>query len=107
MAVLAASIAFFAIVATAGLAVTWIIEDQRSAPTNRVLGASVAPELPPNLIAVQRMNSIREFEQAGGFTPFIPMYVPGSTQTDFALSLTLPHEGEQRVGRVSYSTKGV
>jgi hypothetical protein len=106
-AVLAASIAFFAIVATAAVAAVWMVEDQRSTRAGQVLGASVAPQLPPGLIAVQRVNSLKEFEQLGGFKPFVPMYVPGSTQTDFTLSLTLPDDAGQRIGRVGYSSKDV
>jgi hypothetical protein len=105
--VLAASVAFFAIVGAAALATVWMVEDQRSAHSGQVLGASVTPVLPPGLIAVQRVNSLKEFEQLGGFKPFIPMYVPGSTQTDFTLSLTLPDDAGQRIGRVSYSSKDV
>ncbi len=106
-AVLAASIAFFAIVGSAIAAAAWMIDDQRSDRSSQVLGASVAPVLPPGLIAVQRINSLGDFEQLGGFKPFIPMYVPGSTQNDFTLSLTLPDDEGRRVGRVSYGAKDV
>lgn len=103
---LLASIAFFAIVGTAAFAVWWIIDDQRSSShTNQVLGSSFKPDLPSGLITVQRVNSIKQFEDLGGFKPFIPMYVPGSTQTDFTLSLTLPDDDGHRIGRVGYSSK--
>ena len=105
-AVLAGSIAFFAIVGGAIFATAWIIGDQRApVHTNQVLGASANPGLPTGLIAVQRVNSIKDFAQLGGFTPFIPMYVPGSTQPDFTLSLTLPDDDGRRVGRIGYSSK--
>lgn len=105
---LVASIAFFAIVGAAAFAAWWMVDDQLSAPrANQVLGASFTPELPPGLIAVQRVSSIKEFEQLGGFKPFIPMYVPGSTQTDFTLSLTLPDDQGRRIGRVGYSSKDI
>ena len=105
---LAASIAFFAIIGAAGFAAWWIVDDQRSSPqTNQVLGASFKPDLPSGIIAVQRVNSTKEFADLGGFKPFIPMYVPGSTQTDFTLSLTLPDDDGHRIGRVGYSAKDV
>ncbi len=104
----AASIGFFAVVGSAVFAAAWMVEDQRSqAHTNQVFGASLSPDLPAGIIAVQRVNSIKEFEQLGGFTPFIPMYVPGSTQTDFTLSLTLPDDDGHRIGRVGYSSKDI
>lgn len=108
-AMLAASVAFFAIVSGAAFTAIWLVEDIRSARTNHVLGVAVPPDVvtPNGLVAVQRVSSIKEFEQLGGFTPFIPMYVPGATQTDFTLSLTLPDANGERIGRVGYSSKGV
>lgn len=105
--VLVASVAFFAVVGTASFAAAWIADDQRSANTNQVLGVSVKPDvaLPAGLIAVQRVNSMAEFEQIGGFKPFIPQYVPAMTQHDFTLSLTTPDDGGRRIGRVGYSSK--
>ena len=105
--VLAASVAFFAIVGAAIFAAVWIVDDQRSTNTNQVLGASGKPDvaLPPGLIAVQRVNSMAEFEQLSGFKPFIPQYVPATTQHDFTLSLTLPDDEGRRTGRVGYSSK--
>ncbi len=103
---LVASVAFFAIVATAAFAAWSIIDDQRSpSQANQVLGASFNPDLPSGIITVQRVNSTKAFAELGGFTPFIPMYVPGSTQTDFTLSLTLPDDDGHRVGRVGYSAR--
>jgi hypothetical protein len=106
LSVLAASVAFFAIVGGAIFAGVWIVDDLRKPTfTNQVLGTSARPDLPPGIIAVQRVNSIKEFEALGGFSPFIPMYVPGSTQHDFTLSLTLPDDDGNRIGRVGYSPK--
>ncbi len=107
LSVLAASVAFFAILAGAALATIWMVKDQSAAHSGQVLGDAVAPDLPPGLIAVQRVNSLKEFEQLGGFKPFIPMYVPGATQTDFTLSLTLPDDNGGRIGRVGYSSRDV
>ena len=105
-ATLAASMAFFSIVGGAIFAAALIVDDQRASGfTNQVLGASARPDLPPGIIAVQRVNSIKDFEQLGGFTPFVPQYVPASTQHDFTLSLTLPDDDGNRIGRVGYSSK--
>jgi hypothetical protein len=107
--VLAASISFFAVVGAAIFAAAWMLEDQRSPHADEVLGAAVTPkiDLPGGLIAVQRVNSLDEFQQLAGFKPFIPMYVPGSTQNDFTLALTMPDDAGRRIGRVGYSSKGI
>jgi hypothetical protein len=106
---LAVSVAFFAIVSAAILTGIWLVEDFRSTHTNQVLGAGVGPNVdaPAGLVAMQRVNSLKEFEQVGGFKPFIPMYVPGSTETDFTLALTLPDANGNRIGRVGYSSKNI
>lgn len=104
-ALLAASVAFFAIVAAAAYAVAYIVEDQRSGD---VAGVSVEPtqsdlNLPPGLIAVRRVEDAAEFESLAGFAPFIPDRLPATTSPDPVLSVSLPDDNGHRAGRVSYS----
>ncbi len=107
LAVLAASAAFFAIVGTAAYAAVWMVQDQRSSPAGEVAGISFTPDVQiPGAIVLQRVKGAGEFEELSGFKPFIPDELPGQTQTEPALSLTLPDENGKRVGRVGFSAKG-
>jgi hypothetical protein len=107
---LAASLAFFAIVATAVYAVTYVVQDQRSGRVSEVLGTEVTPKqsdlhLPPGVIALQRVDNESEFKQLAGFKPFIPKELPENTQHDLSLSVALPDDNGVRTGRVGYSPK--
>ena len=61
--------------------------------------------LPPGLIAVQRVNSMAEFEQLGGFQALHPPIRAGDDPARLHLSLTLPDDEGRRTGRVGYSSK--
>jgi len=109
--IFAASAAFFAIVAGAALAVTWVVQDQRSAGrSSAVLGTDAVPKqselnLPKDAIAVQRVDDANAFKQLAGFKPFIPKTLPENTQNDLSLSVALPDDNGVRAGRVGYSAK--
>jgi hypothetical protein len=109
LAVLAASIAFFAIVGAAAFAVVYIVQDQRA--IHRVSAVAAATHiptqselgLPKGVIALQRVKDAGEFEQVLGFKPFIPKQLPDTTKDDLSLSITLPDDNGVRLGRIGYS----
>jgi hypothetical protein len=107
---LAASAAFFAIVAAAAYSAIYIVQDQRSARVSEVLGADVTPKqsdmhLPPGILAVQRVENEKEFKQLAGFKPFIPKDLPENTEHDLSLAVALPDDNGVRTGRVGFSPK--
>lgn len=106
-AILAAALGFFAIVATAAYAALWMFEDQRaSSRVSAVAGVSFTPDVQiPGAIVLQRVKDADEFEELGGFKPFIPEGLPEQTEEEPALSLTLPDDAGKRVGRVGFSAK--
>lgn len=105
-ALLAASVGFFAIVGAAAYAAIWMIQDQRSARVSEVAGISFKPDVQiPGTIVLQRVKGAGEFEDLSGFKPFIPNGLPEQTETEPALSLTLPDDNGKRVGRVGFSAK--
>ena len=106
VAMLAASAAFFAIVGAAAYAAVWMIQDQRSSAVSEVAGASFVPDVQiPGAIVLQRVKDAAEFEDVGGFKPFIPRDLPEQTQDTAAFSLTLPDDNGKRVGRLGFSAK--
>jgi hypothetical protein len=102
----AASLAFFAIVAGAAGAMAWVVRDARS---SNVAGASVAPptqadlNLPPGVIALQRVADADQYKQLTGFKPFIPDRLPAHTKDDLSLAVALPDDNGVRAGRVGFS----
>jgi hypothetical protein len=107
--IFAASAAFFAIVAGAVLAVTYVVQDVRSpARTSAVLGADAVPKqsdlnLPKGVIALQSVTDADAFEQLAGFKPFVPKQLPDHTRNDVSLSVALPDDKGVRAGRVGFS----
>ena len=107
----AASAAFFAVVAAAAFAVTYVVEDVRSGGrSSAVLGTNAIPkqsdlDLPAGVIALQRVPDADAFKQLAGFKPFIPKSLPDNTQNDLALSVAFPDDQGVRIGRVGYSAK--
>jgi hypothetical protein len=107
LGILAAGIAFFAIVGGAIFAAVAIAGDLRSRHTSQVAGAALQRDVqvPAGMIALQRVNSAKEFEAIAGFKPFVPWYVPAGTQHDYTLSVSFPDDLGNRVGRVGFSPK--
>ena len=109
-ALFVASLAFFAIVGGAAGAMAWVVRDLRS--SNNTAPAATVPKqadlnLPPGVIALQRVANAGEFKQLTGFAPFIPNHLPEHTKDDLSLSVALPDDKGVRAGRVGYSASGV
>jgi hypothetical protein len=104
LGIFAASAAFFAILAAALYAALWIVEDQRQ---SQVAGIAVQPDfdLPEGLVAVQVVEDAAAFEDAAGFSPFVPDGVPDTTQDESVLAVTMPDDGGRRYGRVAFPAK--
>ncbi len=108
--ILAASLAFFAIVGAAVVAVIYMVQDQRGAYVNDVAGAAVEPtlsdlHLPDGLIAVHVVKDANEFKQLAGWKPFVPKTLPEGTQGDVSLAVSFPDDNGTRTGRVGYSPR--
>ena len=108
--IFAASLAFFAIVATAAVAVIYIVQDQRGQRISQVAGASVEPKqsdlhLPDGLIAMHVVQNADEFEQLAGFKPFVAKELPDGTVHDASLAVSFPDDNGMRTARVGYSPR--
>ncbi len=104
--VFGASVAFFAIVASAAGATAWVVQDARSShaagPTTAV-PTQAEMQLPKGVIALQHAADADEFKQLAGFKPFVPKQLPEHTRDDLSLSVALPDDNGVRAGRVGFS----
>lgn len=105
-----ASLAFFGIVAGAALSLAYVVHDVR-ASHNAAPSVSVPTQadlnLPPGVIALQRVANGDGFQQLAGFKPFVPDQLPQHTKHDLSLSVALPDAKGVRVGRVGFSASAV
>ncbi len=110
---LAASVAFFAIVSAAAYVSIWMIDDQRNGGSvSEVAGVSALPKqsdfnLPSGVLALQHITDEAQFEQTAGYKAFVPSgdALPSMTKSDAVLSLTFPDAAGARVGRVGFSAR--
>lgn len=110
VSMLAGSLMFFGILASAAVAVLYILHDQRSSPAGGVAGAAVEPtqsdlNLPPGLVPWHRVADAGEFQTLIGFAPFVPKDLPVTTQGDASLAVSFPDDAGHRTGRVGFSSK--
>lgn len=108
--IFAASVAFFAVVAAAAVALAYIVRTQRGGPVSQVAGVSVDPKqselnLPDGLVAWRRVQDADEFKQLAGFKPFVPQTLPEGTQPNPSLAVSFPDDNGTRVGRIGYSPR--
>lgn len=99
----ATSVLVTGIIATAGAAVLYIVQQERTPAAPALEGGSV--EAPEGLIIVLPVEDAKEFEDMTGFEPFIPERLPAATDTTPVMAVTLPDEEGNRVGRISFAQK--
>jgi len=102
-----ASLAIFATIAAAAVAVLYIVADQReSEVTVFSLEAGGNVTAPEGLIVLIDLASEEQFEELLGFAPFIPAAVPETTAPGARLYATQPDAQGLRSGYIQFAASG-